>query len=71
VGAFKRVTAGGAFTVTNYKTVTEDKMSPARITTLKLVSSETNTFKISWNAVGDDVNIGNGNAISKDVPLLW
>ncbi|XP_062615682.1 calcium-activated chloride channel regulator 1-like [Saccostrea cucullata] len=58
VGGFKRVAAGGTFTVQNYKPVTEDKMPPARITTLRLMSTEGNSFNVSWNAVGDDFTVG-------------
>ncbi|XP_062600921.1 calcium-activated chloride channel regulator 1-like [Saccostrea cucullata] len=60
VAGFKRVTSGGSITVQNYKTSAEggDKIPPARITTLKVVTSNGNLFNISWNAVGDDVTYG-------------
>lgn len=46
--------------VQNYSTVTGDRMAPARITTLKLINSDGNVFNLSWNAVGDDLNVGTG-----------
>ncbi|XP_061187626.1 calcium-activated chloride channel regulator 1-like [Saccostrea echinata] len=60
VAGFKRVTSGGSITVQNYSTldIGDDKISPARITTLKLVSSNGNLYNVSWDAVGDDVTYG-------------
>lgn len=58
VSGFKRVASGGTYTVQNYSTVTGDRMAPARITTLKLINSDGNVFNLSWNAVGDDLNVG-------------
>lgn len=58
VSGFKRVASGGTFTVQNYSAVTGDQMAPGRITTLKLINSDGNVFNLSWNAVGDDLNVG-------------
>lgn len=60
VSGFKRVASGGTFTVQNYSAVTGDQMAPGRITTLKLINSDGNVFNLSWNAVGDDLNVGTG-----------
>ena len=64
VGGFKRVTSGGTFTVQNYRVVTGDALAPARITTLRLQNSEGDRFNVSWNAVGDDINVGKGTFLS-------
>lgn len=60
VNGFKRVASGGTFTVQNYSSMTGDQMAPGRITTLKLINSDGNVFNLSWNAVGDDLNVGTG-----------
>lgn len=52
--------SGGTFTVHNYSVVTGDALAPARITTLRLQNSEGGRFNVSWNAVGDDINVGIG-----------
>lgn len=60
VNGFRRVASGGTFTVQNYSSMTGDQMAPGRITTLKLINSDGNVFNLSWNAVGDDLNVGTG-----------
>ncbi|XP_062600924.1 calcium-activated chloride channel regulator 1-like isoform X2 [Saccostrea cucullata] len=60
VDGFQRVASSGSFTVYNYSQVniTNDIISPARITTLQVVNRKGNSFNVSWNAVGDDVTYG-------------
>ncbi|XP_061187630.1 calcium-activated chloride channel regulator 1-like isoform X2 [Saccostrea echinata] len=60
VDEFQRVESSGSFTVYNYSQVniTNDIISPARITTLQVMNRNDISFNVSWNAVGDDVIYG-------------
>ncbi|CAG2205202.1 CLCA3_4 [Mytilus edulis] len=69
IGPFMRVALAREITVKNYTLLDKsiDLLPPSSILTLQLsnVSNEDNTYTLSWNAVGDDLD--RGNASSYDI----